>query len=403
MQINLPLFTQDLELKGEIIGTGPNKAWINIGSNVGLKDGDELNLIREGKIIGRVKVKKAGPYSAEIFQLEGEELQAGDMVEKIKEGKKEEVTKELPTPQEKEVITEKPLIEIYSYNRLINDKKTTFKGKAKGEKSPIIKVEFTVDNLIWQTASAVDGAFDSLEEEFNIIPTLGKDGEYQIKIRAENEAGNRTDIANYGKINFVLDTEPPLLIITKNYSGQILSKSEIEIEGKVEKDAKVYVNGEEVGVSDKQEFKKKVNLEQGKNRIEIKAEDLAGNQRTEIMEVTMKKKGRKKLTLYLLGGLVAGGAIALLSGGKGTGSIKISSFPQEADIYLDGQNTGQKTSATITNISVGNHTITLKKDRYQDWQKEIVVEKDKTTEITENEAILQPIDSGSDDLPKPPF
>ncbi len=48
------------------------------------------------------------------------------------------------------------------------------------------------------------------------------------------------------------------------------------------------------------------------------------------------------------------------------GSINITSKPSGATIYLDGQDSGHVTPDTLTNITAGTHTITLKKKNFKD-------------------------------------
>ncbi len=63
------------------------------------------------------------------------------------------------------------------------------------------------------------------------------------------------------------------------------------------------------------------------------------------------------------------------------GSIQVNSTPTGAEIYLDGNNTGKKTNALLTNVSVGSHIIKLVKEQYQDWEDTTNVSKDATTTV----------------------
>ena len=51
---------------------------------------------------------------------------------------------------------------------------------------------------------------------------------------------------------------------------------------------------------------------------------------------------------------------------QNSGSIVVRSNPHGADIYLDNKETGQRTPAVLTNISAGNHLLTLKMASYSD-------------------------------------
>lgn len=63
------------------------------------------------------------------------------------------------------------------------------------------------------------------------------------------------------------------------------------------------------------------------------------------------------------------------------GSIRANSTPTGAAIFLDGQDTGKTTNATLHDVSVGNHTLKLVKERYQDWEDTVTVDEDATTTV----------------------
>jgi PEGA domain len=52
--------------------------------------------------------------------------------------------------------------------------------------------------------------------------------------------------------------------------------------------------------------------------------------------------------------------------GPTSGTIIIESEPTGADIYLDGSGTGQVTNDTLSDVSFGSHSVTLKLDGYRD-------------------------------------
>jgi PKD repeat protein len=56
-----------------------------------------------------------------------------------------------------------------------------------------------------------------------------------------------------------------------------------------------------------------------------------------------------------------------------TGKISVSSTPGNADIYLDGQDTGQNTPALLTGISKGKHMVVLKSAGYRDYSQNVTV------------------------------
>ena len=93
---------------------------------------------------------------------------------------------------------------------------------------------------------------------------------------------------------------------------------------------------------------------------------------------------RSKSFIYIIAGLaIAGGITALLLGGKDsdTGSIMVNSSPTGAKVFLDGTDTGQQTNCTLSNISVGTHTIKLSKEGYIDHLKRVTVKSGQSTDL----------------------
>ena len=64
------------------------------------------------------------------------------------------------------------------------------------------------------------------------------------------------------------------------------------------------------------------------------------------------------------------------------GSVDVSSTPQKGDIYIDDVATGQQTPATINNLLVGEHTITVKKSGYAVASKTVTVVKEQMQYVT---------------------
>jgi len=103
------------------------------------------------------------------------------------------------------------------------------------------------------------------------------------------------------------------------------------------------------------------------------------------------KKGKGWLWILIGGAAAAAVAILASKGGKeagagpsptqGFGSIQVKSYPNGAAIFLDGNNTGYRTNHTLTNISVGRHTILLRLAGWKDWQEEVTVNRDQTAVV----------------------
>lgn len=62
-----------------------------------------------------------------------------------------------------------------------------------------------------------------------------------------------------------------------------------------------------------------------------------------------------------------------------TGSIKVQSSPDGAEVWLDGRNTGQVTTTVLPDIAPGSHTVKLVKDGYQEYEATVTVEVGKET------------------------
>ena len=113
-----------------------------------------------------------------------------------------------------------------------------------------------------------------------------------------------------------------------------------------------------------------------------------------VKEGTKKKKKKRTIIYVVVGLVVAGGATAALllskggngNGGEGStvGSIQVNSTPSGAKIYLDGNDTGKTTNTTITDVSIGSHTVKLVKEGYLDYQETVSVVAGQTTRASAN-------------------
>ena len=98
-----------------------------------------------------------------------------------------------------------------------------------------------------------------------------------------------------------------------------------------------------------------------------------------------KRKKKKKFSpVIIILALVAVGAVVLLSGKKKDkttpepqvptkGSINVQSSPSGAEVWLNGENTGQSTNTTLTNIDPGSHTVRLILDGYEYYETTVQV------------------------------
>lgn len=91
-----------------------------------------------------------------------------------------------------------------------------------------------------------------------------------------------------------------------------------------------------------------------------------------------KKKG--KFPWLVAGGVVVGGgilAVVLLNkkepAGPQVGNVAITSTPNYAKVYLDGNDTGQRTNCTLTSISTGSHGLKLELENCGKWEGSVTV------------------------------
>lgn len=132
-----------------------------------------------------------------------------------------------------------------------------------------------------------------------LTPNL-KEGDHTFSVKAKDEAGNESIVLTY---TFKVDiTPPPLEIISPLSNIEVLEKI-IEIKGKTEPGITIKVK-DIISQSDQQtgEFKVSYPLEDGLNKIEIKAIDKAGNETVKF--ITIKYKSRTIIRLQI-GNLMA--------------------------------------------------------------------------------------------------
>ena len=73
---------------------------------------------------------------------------------------------------------------------------------------------------------------------------------------------------------------------------------------------------------------------------------------------------------------------AILLPTKNAGTLEIYSVPTGADITLDGVDTGLKTPKTMAGIIAGDHTLLLRKEKYDDWSGDITLSTGEKTVVS---------------------
>jgi uncharacterized protein YfaP (DUF2135 family) len=104
-----------------------------------------------------------------------------------------------------------------------------------------------------------------------------------LAVESRDRAGN----VNVTYLHVTLDDQPPVFTIKTPADGTLTSATEVEVEGSVSNedlDATVYVNGERVAQEGR--FTTTVVLEEGENRIEVRAIDPNGRESVLVLRVT---------------------------------------------------------------------------------------------------------------------
>jgi len=99
------------------------------------------------------------------------------------------------------------------------------------------------------------------------------------------------------------------------------------------------------------------------------------------------KKGGGGFLLVIGALVVVGGGVAaalLLSKKESptTGSIQVNSTPTEAQVFLDGTDTGLTTDCTLTDVSSGSHTVKLVKEGYENYEESVSITAGQTATVS---------------------
>jgi hypothetical protein len=175
-----------------------------------------------------------------------------------------------------------------------------------------------------------------------------KTGTHLIEVRMDG-------YENWSENIDVTDKEYDLTATLKEKKGSIEIKSEPS-------DATIFVDGDKLGLTPKTIE----HLKPGIHQVEVRVDGFETWSNS--VEVTAEK--RSDVT-------------ALLK--QESGSVNITSAPDNANIYIDGMKVGA-TPATLSSISIGTHEIVVKIDGHKDWKKSILIKKDKEVSLN---AVLQ--------------
>lgn len=147
----------------------------------------------------------------------------------------------------------------------------------KGYTEPKAQVQLIVDNNEQgATTAGEDGVFQfdlSLEE-----------GEHQIFVYAEDEAGNESVESTHYTVT--IDTTIPELSVETPEDRAVFTlrrEQSLPVRGKVSEEATVFVNSSRVRTDEEGNFSTTIQLGEGENKITLRAEDKAGNQTEEVI------------------------------------------------------------------------------------------------------------------------
>ena len=174
-----------------------------------------------------------------------------------------------------------PVVKILSPKdgTLTNKTTLSFEGNATDNRG-ISTVEYRVSSGSWAKAVGID------PWSFTVpLP----DGTYQVFVRATDLSGLQTT----ARINVTVDTVPPSLVIFKPATGTLTNKSQVSVQGRTEPGASVRflpqgaASNLSIPTDNEGNFNFGLNLTEGINDIVIVAQDMAGNQVTRSVEVTL--------------------------------------------------------------------------------------------------------------------
>jgi len=142
------------------------------------------------------------------------------------------------------------------------------------------------------------------------------------------------------------------------FQWQSLGSGNLQVNS-VPQGAAIYLNGADTGFATNREF---LSLPVGSYDVRV---ILSGYEESS-QEVTVEKGETSVVSFALI---------------QSTGSLRVTSTPTGAKIYLDGTNTGYTTEHEFTDLSVGTHSVTLVLSGYETSSQEVTVEKDATTAV----------------------
>ncbi len=115
-----------------------------------------------------------------------------------------------------------------------------------------------------------------------------REGENRIFAKALNDTGKTSEPS--AEVKIILDKKEPELEVTSPRNDQTFYQdNRIKVSGKTEKDNQVFANGFLANVDSNGSFEVTIPLVEGENKIEVKAQDAAGNSKIVSIKVNFRK------------------------------------------------------------------------------------------------------------------
>ena len=192
-----------------------------------------------------------------------------------------------------------------NYDKIEVSKDTKFNGSVKFD----VKENYTNHSYIVADVS-LEGksTFDAYLNDELEIEKKSEDGKYKINLedgdnevifKVTDEAGN---IKEFSKDIYV-DTVPPALSVENDVDGVTTNKKYIYISGYSESGAKLTLNDKKIKM-EKGYFSYKVELNYGTNKLNLVAEDMAGNKSAYSATVKCELNKKSRFDMYIVSGVI---------------------------------------------------------------------------------------------------
>ncbi|MBU2592190.1 MAG: hypothetical protein ABH867_00045 [Patescibacteria group bacterium] len=122
------------------------------------------------------------------------------------------------------------------------------------------------------------------EGNFSIEGLTLDQGTNSLSFWAEDESGNKSEVTETFEI--IYDRQPPELVIESPQNKIAVETQIVEVKGQTEPSGRVLVNDHIVILDEEGKFVEQVTLREGGNEIVVLAEDRAGNQTKELLNIT---------------------------------------------------------------------------------------------------------------------